>query len=499
MELSGGDKEAAPTGAARGKPPWRPLLIAAGIVVALAVVAGVIFGPTLLRPPSTTSGLPETQIRADFLADQDAQDKALESGAANQASGYITGNALQDLQKRLEVNQIAGVGERTQRQDTSIEVLQAVDPNDPQTNIEVHQSGYARTTLIDLRTGTPLSQRDVRFDNRYWLRPLNGRYAITDQVVSQELGSPPTTPWLLIGIGVAAVIAVGLALAVMRRQRRLGAAAALGRIAPPEPGAAAAALEPPDLPAPIWAGGPPNDLAIVGIRTMGGLQIWSEGQDLGPTLLRNEVAGFMLLRLLIQEILEPGSRMTRDELGEETFSKIPATSQHSRTRKRLHAIRKYTPALAERLREDSGLSFDLTGCRVDAIEVLELARSCSGNAVLPPELVPKAEQLSALTSGRFLPFWDTLEKKATGIEGASGELVELIRGRLEIARADILAALGATHVASGQAQRAVAILEEARRMRPERQDIANQLVVAYRATGRDAEAERVLDGSDVES
>jgi DNA-binding SARP family transcriptional activator len=285
---------------------------------------------------------------------------------------------------------------------------------------------------------------------------------------------------------------------VLRRQRQLAASGALGTMALPDTGMASTPTGAGDLPAPIWAGGEPTDSATVGIRTIGGLQIWADGEDLAPTLLKKPVAGFMLLRLLVQAILYPDTQMVREELGEEVFVKMPAKSRHGNTRKRLHAIRNFTPVLAERLLEDSGLSFDLTGCSVDAIELLDLARSCSGSAVLPPDLVPKAEQILALTSGRFLPFWDILDKKVTGGDGASVELVETIRGQLEIARADALAALGATHVASGQAHRAIAVLVEVRRMRPDRQDVANQLVVAYRAAGRDAEAESVLLGTDVE-
>jgi DNA-binding SARP family transcriptional activator len=289
-----------------------------------------------------------------------------------------------------------------------------------------------------------------------------------------------------------------LAVVALRRQRQLAAAGALGTMASLHPGLASTPTGAGDLPAPIWAGGDPTDSATVGIRTIGGLQIWADGEDLAPTLLKKPVAAFMLLRLLIQAILHPDTRMTRDELGEEVFPGISEKSRHGNTRKRLHAIRNFTPALAERLLEDSGVGFDLTGCNVDAIELLDLARSCSGSAVLPPELVPKADQIVALTSDRFLPFWETLDKKVTGGDGASIELVEAIRGQLEIAREDVLAALGATHVASGQAQRAIAVLLEVRRMRPDRQDVANQLVVAYRAAGRDPEAERVLLGTDVE-
>jgi hypothetical protein len=506
----GGDEEVTPlvdppavTGGRRSRPSGRVLLIAVvGLVAILA--AGLALSQTVLKgstPGGSLPGhVPMQRVTGDFVADQAAREKALESGDITKATGYITGNSLQDLGRLIQSNELASATERTQfLGDPTLEVLQEADPNDPQTNVEVHQYGYLRVSLVSKAIGEPLSQRDLKFDNRFWLRPLHGRYAITDGLVSQEAGSPPSPPWVVIAIGAALIVAIGLAALVLRRQRQLAAAGALGTMAPPDPGMASTATGAGDLPAPLWAGGDPTDAATVGIRTIGGFQIWSEGKDLAPTLLKNEVSSFMLLSLLVQAILHPETRVTRDELGESVFPKIPAKARHSRTRKRLHAIRNYTPALAARLLEDSGLSFDLTGCRVDAIELLDLARSCLGSAVLPPELVPKAEQLVTLTAGRFLPFWEVLDEKVTGGDGPSVEPVEVIRGRLEVARADVLAALGGTHVASGQAQRAIAVLEEARRMRPEREDVANQLVVAYRAIGRDEEAERVLQGTDVET
>jgi hypothetical protein len=505
----GGDEEVTPrvdppavTGGRFYPRSGRALLIAVvGLVAILG--AGLALGRTVLKDSRSGGSLPGgasvQKVARDFAADQAAREKALGSGDITSATGYITGNSLQDLGQRIQSNELAGATQRTQfLGDPTLEVLQEADPNDPQTNVEVHQYGYLRVLLVSKATGELLSQRDLKFDNRFWLRSVKGRYAITDELVTQEAGSPPSPPWTLIAIGVALIVVIGLAALVMRRQRQL-AAAALGTMAPPDPGMAPTRPGAGDLPAPLWAGGDPTDGATVGIRTIGGLQIWSDGKDLAPTLLKNEVSSFMMLSLLTQAILHPETRMTRDELGENVFPNIPATARHSRTRKRLHAIRNYTPALAERLLEDSGLSFDLSGCQVDAIELLDLARSCAGSAVLPPELVPKAEQLVTLTSGRFLPFWEVLEEKVTGGDGSSVESAEVIRGRLEVARADVLAALGATHVASGLAQRAIAVLVEARRMRPEREDVANQLVVAYRATGRDEEAERVLQGTDVET
>jgi DNA-binding SARP family transcriptional activator len=478
-----------------------PLALAVlAAVVLIAWIAGV--GPGASSSGDLPNGVSRTQVKSDFEAALAAQSRALETGDQAKAGGFITGNSLLKTLAQIKRNDLVSAVQRTEFKDNSLEVLQEADPNDPSIDVAVHHTGYARVSLTRKDTGAVIRQEDVKFDSRYWLRPVDGRFTITDETTSQEPGSPPAIPWVWIGAGLVIVV-LGVAGLVAWRRRRSTRTPAAGASAPVSvmaadhgEGAGAGAGEAERLPEPIWTGQGAADAGVLGIRTLGGLQLWAEGKDRADVLLASQVAGFVWLRLLVAAVLERDSRMTRDEMCEETFPGVPRASQLNRLRGRLFDIRKFPAPIAAALRtEGQSLSFALDSCRVDAVDVLDLGRRCSGTSVLPPSIRAEAETLLPLTGGRFLPMWEGIVEKVTQGRSGAAEPVEQIRDRLAAARVDILAALGSTYVAAGRADDAARALEEGLELRPDRQDIASQLVVAYRAAGRNAEADRLVTDS----
>jgi uncharacterized protein HemY len=110
---------------------------------------------------------------------------------------------------------------------------------------------------------------------------------------------------------------------------------------------------------------------------------------------------------------------------------------------------------------------------------------------LPPELVEEVQVALAESSGEFLTVWDELEQRITGQRGAAGEIVAEVRQEMAAAGVDLLAALGAHHLARREPQRAVAQLEEALRRRPDREDLAMKLAAAYQESGQPRRAEQL--------
>jgi cytochrome c-type biogenesis protein CcmH/NrfG len=87
----------------------------------------------------------------------------------------------------------------------------------------------------------------------------------------------------------------------------------------------------------------------------------------------------------------------------------------------------------------------------------------------------------------------------TGARGGSRAAVEELRDQLAAARVELLAALADVYFGAGQPERAVPALEEALRLRPDRDDLAQRLAVVLRAAGRQAAATRMIEEYDIAS
>jgi len=71
------------------------------------------------------------RVVSDFLADQDAEAKALSNGDQGQLEGRFTGNALQDVAQQVSANSSTNPTVTVTFRPQTLSVVQARDPNDP--------------------------------------------------------------------------------------------------------------------------------------------------------------------------------------------------------------------------------------------------------------------------------------------------------------------------------------------------------------------------------
>jgi hypothetical protein len=229
------------------------------------------------------------------------------------------------------------------------------------------------------------------------------------------------------------------------------------------------------------------------IQTLGDLHLRQGETDFAGALLEHPVLSFIWLYLLVQSARRPGHRITRAALADEVSPGLDPERQRERLRGRLRDLQRLPGPLSERLQVDEQfVSLDLSGCRFDAAHVVALAKECRDKpGLLPPAFVEEVQRALAESSGEFLPVWDELERRITGQRGAAGELVAEVRQEVAAAGVDLLAALGAHHLARRDPQRAVAQFEEALRRRPDRGDVATRLAAAYQDSGQLRRAEQL--------
>src|SRR5258708_1899389 len=163
-----------------------------------------------------------------------------------------------------------------------------------------------------------------------------------------------------------------------------------------------------------------------------------------------------------------------------------------RLRKLLNRMHTKLPAISRSLTvTERDLMLDVEACRIDAVEILRLAADNRGTGLLPEAVVAEIESAVAATAAEFLPDWDDLEQTINEGRGAAEEYVRSVRVRLQEARVMLLARLGSHFLARQEAGRAVAILDEAFRLDPDRQGLAEELAKALEAAGHRARAAEV--------
>jgi predicted Zn-dependent protease len=229
------------------------------------------------------------------------------------------------------------------------------------------------------------------------------------------------------------------------------------------------------------------------IRTLGSLHLRHGETDFTGALLEHPVLSFIWLYLLVRAARSPGDRITRVALADEISPGLDPERQRERLRGRLRDLQRLPGPLSERLQVDEQfVSLDLSSCRFDAARVVALARECRDkHGLLSPELVDEVQVALAESSGEFLPAWEEIEHRITAQRGAAGELVAEVRHEVAAAGVDLLAALGAHYLARREPQRAVTQLEEALRRRPDREDVAMRLAVAYQESGQPRRADQL--------
>jgi hypothetical protein len=369
-----------------------------------------------------------------------------------------------------------------------MEILQEADPNDSGVTVEVHQVGTQHQDVLGPSGDTVTSSEDLSFDNRYWLRSTNGRFAITDITGSlRPVTVAPPFPWWAVAVGGAILAVVVAALVFRLRRRRVPAGSPM--LSPTPVAATASTADRTDL---AWEGPGDGKGTRLGIRTIGAFRIWWQGEDLAEEILRRPTTGFVWLRLLVAAIDHPAGPLARTDVQEEVAPRVGTKSQQGRLRQVVLEFKALPAVLRDRMVVSRlVMSFDLEGCEVDAVELLKLGRELRVGGATDPTRLAYASAVLASTGGLFLPMWKDVVGRATDVDIPATETVTELGQRLEFARADILVAIGDDHLRRHEAGPAVDAFQEALSLREEREDIAERLVAALLAAGRAGEAARV--------
>ncbi len=126
------------------------------------------------------------KVKNDLVADGQVELQADRAADGSLLAGADTGNRLTKLRAALEQNRAAGVSEDFTNQLTSVRAGKLADPNDASVMWCVEEVGTSRITLTSLTNGQVIRQYTIRFDDKFWMVLVGGRYLITDAEVQTE-------------------------------------------------------------------------------------------------------------------------------------------------------------------------------------------------------------------------------------------------------------------------------------------------------------------------
>jgi hypothetical protein len=455
------------------------------VLLAIVIVAVVALGTTLLgvhtnygNGISSSLGGP---VARDFLTDQGAEATALSNGDQSVLGGHLTDSALTDVIQQISNQSGSGTPPTVSFQPASLSILRAADPADPSLTIEVQEDGTKSVVTSSGPDAAPTEQA-ISFHGDFWLRnPSGSHYTIADQ----HIQTLPNSPLPAISTVVAAVLVVGVATVLVRRQRGLRPPLAL-----------APAVQPAAVPALIETSlvsegsQPPTSAPHMIVATFGGLHIREGGQDWAQALISRPVTGFVWLRLLVAAVRNPATPVGRDEVARQASPGLSRDVQLKRLRNVIaKGLREMPPVLRDRiLVMPESMSFKLEDCAVDAIELITLSAATAGRRELSLTETPRVQRVLTACQGTFLPEFETIEDLATDRHPTCTELIRELRELLTNKRVELSLLLADIHLRAGQPAQAIAVLEPALNDRRERKDLADRLAAAYRGAGREAEA-----------
>jgi len=126
------------------------------------------------------------KVKSDLVEDGQVELKAYRASDGSLLDGADTGNRLVKLRAALVQNHAAGVSEDFTNQLTSVRVGKLADPNDASVTWCVEEVGTSRIALINAANGQTIRQYTIRFDDKFWMVLVGGRYLITDAEVQSE-------------------------------------------------------------------------------------------------------------------------------------------------------------------------------------------------------------------------------------------------------------------------------------------------------------------------
>jgi hypothetical protein len=456
------------------------------VLLAIVIVAVAAFATNLLGVPTTYgNGVNSSlgaQVAHDFLADQDAEATALSNGDQSALGGHLTDSALGDVIQQIHNQLISGSPPAIAFHPASLTILRTPDLADPSLTIEVQEDGTKSLVFSGGPNAAPTEQT-ISFHGDFWLRnPSGTHYTIADQ----HIQTLPSSPLPAIATVAAALLFVGLAMVLVRRQRVVRLAPAL----PPKFQADAPPLRIAEPPATelLESSGPPPQMTIA---TFGGLRVRAGGQDWGEAVTSRPVTGFVWLRLLVAAIRNPVSPVGRDEVARQASP--PGLSRDVQLKRLRNVIAKGLREMPAVLRDrivvmPESMSFRLEDCDVDAIELIALSAAAGARRDLSPTEAARVQSMLSACQGIFLPEFESIEDLATDRHPSCTELIQELREFLTGKRVDLALLLADIHLRAGQPAPAIAVLEPAHKDRRERKDLADRLAAAYRGAGREAEA-----------
>ena len=467
------------------------------VLLAIVIFAVAAVGTTLLGVATTYgNGVNSSlgaQVARDFLADQNAEAAALSNGDQSQLGGHLTDSALVDAIQQMSSQSVSGSPPAVSFHPSSLTILRAVDPTDPSLVIEVQEDGTESVVTGGAADSAPTEQT-ISFHGDFWLRnPSGSHYTIADQ----DIQTLPSSPLPTIATVVAALLCVGLATVLVRRQRAVRSIPALApeflaavRPTAPELQTTAPPLRIDEPPATELLE-PSRPSPHMTIATFGGLSVRADGQDWAQALMSRSVTGFVWLRLLVAAIRNPVLQVGRDEVARQASP--PGLSRDVQLKRLRNVVSKGLPKLPAVLRDrivvmPESMSFRLEDCEVDAIELIAVCAAASSRRDLSPTEASRVQRLLSACQGVFLPEFESLENFATDRHPSCTELIHDVRESLTNKRVDLALLMGDVHLRAGRPAQAIAVLEPAITDRRERKDLADRLVAAYRGAGREAEA-----------
>ena len=126
------------------------------------------------------------RVKADLLADGDAEVEAFARDDRSVLERADTGNRLALLRRLLEENSQAGIVQQERDSRDRIVVGRLADPREPSVTWCVEENGtstvidIAKSSLVQLRT------RSYRFEGRFWLTRMGDRYLIADAEITNR-------------------------------------------------------------------------------------------------------------------------------------------------------------------------------------------------------------------------------------------------------------------------------------------------------------------------
>ena len=126
------------------------------------------------------------KVKSDLVADGQVELQAYRASDGSLLDGADTGNRLIKLRAALAQNHAVGVFEDFTNQLTSVRIGKLADPNDASVTWCVEEVGTSLITLTSAANGHIIRQYTIRFDNKFWMVAVGGRYLITDAEVHTE-------------------------------------------------------------------------------------------------------------------------------------------------------------------------------------------------------------------------------------------------------------------------------------------------------------------------